>query len=112
MFEEAIMSRRRLRITAAAGLLALVAASSFAAQPPSSPADAAAAIRRDAQQFGESVKHSSVELSRRMAIQAREAGRQLNHQLRQVGRNVERWWDGVRSPPHERVAADPRLQNI
>ncbi len=85
------MSRRRLRITATAAVLAM-AAPVFAAEPassspaPGSPAAATASIKTQAKHFGEAVKQSSKEFGHRVA----EGGREVGHTFRQ-------WWNGARS---------------
>jgi hypothetical protein len=91
------MTRRRLRLPAAIALLA-VAAPLLASQPDSDTmGSAAAAIRSNARQFGDTVRQGSTQFGRRVAHGAREAGHQFNADMHQAGQSLHRWWGGVRT---------------
>ena len=87
------MTRRRLRLPELIALLA-VAAPVVATQPD--PAASTPSVADSARQLGASVKHSSVELSHRVATGAREAGEKFSAGMQQAGQSMHRWWDGVR----------------
>jgi len=106
------MSRRRLRITAAGALLAL-AAPVFAAQAQnSSLSQSTAQMKSQAQEFARTVQQNSTELSHRVAISAREAGRQFSTGMQQFNQSVHQWWDSVRvGTAHAKAATEQGLHS-
>ena len=84
---DAFMTRRRLRLPELIALLA-AAAPVVATQPD--PAASTPSVADSARQLGASVKHSSAELSHRMATGAREAGEKLSAGMQQAGQSMHR----------------------